>query len=402
MQPKNRYQAGAGYGTDTGPRLTLGYRNRYLNRHGHSVYADLRFSLIQTRLDALYAIPLKRPDKDELGFAAQIGTQDTLAGTAEISRIGVRHSTGRWWLREILSLDLQRERFNVGEGPQTSVLLLPSAAYTWLSTENVLNPERGARVDLIGTGAWKDLLSDVSFFSLRLNGKGIYSLGERNRVIARTQLGYIGTDRFRELPLTQRFYAGGDKSVRGYRLNEISARNADGDRIGGRYLTIGSLEYERMLFGPWGVAVFYDVGRAANRLDEPFSHGVGLGARWRSPIGPVRLVSPCRCQAEDSFQIHLIHRAGSMRRVLAVALAGFLVLVVFGQVLLMTEIGLNWLVRGMEHRFDQLSIGRAAGSVLGGFRCGTYVIGINWSVEVGISAQWRRRCFEALRLDAVL
>ena len=307
MQPKNRYQAGVGYGTDTGPRATLGYRNRYLNRHGHSVYVDLRLSLIQTRLDALYAIPLRRPDKDELGFAAQIGTKDTLAGTAEISRIGVRHSTGRWWLREILSLDLQRERFNVGEGPQTSVLLLPSVTYTWLSTENVMNPERGARVDLIGTGAWKDLLSDVSFFSLRLNAKGIYSLGERNRVIARTQLGYIGTDRFRELPLTQRFYAGGDKSVRGYRLNEISARNADGDRIGGRYLTIGSLEYERTLFGPWGVAVFYDVGRAANRLDEPFSHGVGLGARWRSPVGPVRLdFAVPLSKAEDSFQVHLI------------------------------------------------------------------------------------------------
>jgi translocation and assembly module TamA len=210
-------------------------------------------------------------------------------------------------LREILSLDLQRERFNVGEGPQTSVLLLPSVTYTWLSTENVLNPERGARVDLIGTGAWKDLLSDVSFFSVRLNAKGIYSLGERNRVIARAQLGYIGTDRFRELPLTQRFYAGGDKSVRGYQLDEISARNADGDRIGGRYLTIGSLEYERTLFGPWGVAVFYDVGRAANRLDEPFSYGVGLGARWRSPIGPVRLdFAVPLSKAEDSFQVHLI------------------------------------------------------------------------------------------------
>ncbi|MGX2030983.1 autotransporter assembly complex protein TamA [Methylocaldum gracile] len=307
MQPKNRFQAGAGYGTDTGPRLTLGYRNRYLNRHGHSFYADLRLSLIRTELDALYAIPLKRPEKDQLGFAAQIGTEDTLAGTAEVARIGIRHSTARWGLREVLSLDLQRERFDVGEGPQTAVLLLPSLGYTWLSSENVLNPERGARIDLIGNGASKDLLSDVSFFKLRLNAKGIYSLGERNRLIARAQLGYIATDEFSELPLTQRFYAGGDKSVRGYRLNEISARNEDGDRIGGRYLTVGSLEYERTLFGPWSVAAFYDVGRAVNDFDDPFSHGVGLGARWRSPIGPVRLdFAVPLSRSEDAFQVHLV------------------------------------------------------------------------------------------------
>jgi translocation and assembly module TamA len=307
MQPRNRFQAGVGYGTDTGPRLSLGYRNRYLNRHGHTFYANLRLSLIRTELDALYAIPLKRPEKDQLGFAAQIGSEDTLAGTDEVARIGVKRSTARWGLREVLSLDLQHERFNVGEGPQTAVLLLPSVGYTWLSSENVLNPDRGARIDLIGNGASKSLLSDVSFFKLRLNAKGIYSLGERNRLIARAQLGYIATDEFSELPLTQRFYAGGDRSVRGYRLNEISARNADGDRIGGRYLTVGSIEYERTLFGPWGVAVFYDVGRAANHFDEPFSHGVGLGGRWRSPIGPVRLdFAVPLSRAEDSFQVHLI------------------------------------------------------------------------------------------------
>jgi len=307
MQPRNRFQAGAGYGTDTGPRLILGYRNRYLNRHGHSFYANLRLSLIRTELDALYAIPLKHPEKDQLGFAAQIGTEDTLAGTAEVARIGIRHSTDRWGLREFLSLDLQRERFNVGAGPQTATLLIPGLGYTWLESDDVLNPDRGARVDLIGNGAWEDLLSDVSFFMLRLNAKGIYSLGERNRLIARAQLGYIATSEFDDLPLTQRFYAGGDKSVRGYRLNEISARNADGDRIGGRYLTVASIEYERTLFGPWGVAAFYDVGRAANDFDEPFSHGVGLGGRWRSPIGPVRLdFAVPLSRSEDSFQVHLI------------------------------------------------------------------------------------------------
>jgi translocation and assembly module TamA len=307
MQPEHRFQAGVGYGTDTGPRLTLGYRNRYLNAAGHSWQSFLRLSFLRYELEALYAIPLRRPYQDQLAFSAQAGLEDTVAGTAEVLRAGVRHSTTRWGLREVLSLDAHRENYDLGEGGDTTFLLMPGAAYTWLRADDPLHPDRGLRLDLLAAGAHRSLLSDASFLRLRLNGKGVHRLGENNRLIARGQLGYIVTDDFGRLPLTQRFYAGGDQSVRGYRFNEISPENANGDRTGGQILTVGSLEYERTLFGDWGLAAFFDAGQVSDRFTRSLRYGTGLGVRWRSPVGPVRLdFAVPLSKAEDSFQVHLI------------------------------------------------------------------------------------------------
>jgi translocation and assembly module TamA len=306
MQPRNRFQSGVGYGTDTGPRLTLGYRNRYLNRYGHSFQGTLRFSWLRNELDALYAIPLQHPQRDQLGFAAQLRTEDTEAGRADVARIGARRSTTRWGLGEVLSLDLHHETFNI-DGRRTAFLVMPGVSYTWLESDKEVYPDRGIRLTLAANGASERVLSDATFLRLLLNAKGVYTLGERNRLVSRGTLGYIATEHFERIPLTQRFYAGGDQSVRGYRLNEISPFNAEGQRTGGRYLAVGSLEYDRTVYGPWGVAAFYDVGGAFNRFGKPFSQGVGLGVRWRSPVGPVRFdIGVPLSRALDAFQLHLI------------------------------------------------------------------------------------------------
>ncbi|RQW79608.1 MAG: outer membrane protein assembly factor, partial [Methylococcus sp.] len=104
-----------------------------------------------------------------------------------------------------------------------------------------------------------------------------------------------------------RFYAGGAPTVRGYRLFEISPVNAYGQRTGGRHLVVGSLEYDRALFGDWGIAAFSDVGYVGNDFNGPISTGVGVGARWRSPVGPVRLdVGVPLSKALDPVQVYLI------------------------------------------------------------------------------------------------
>jgi translocation and assembly module TamA len=307
MAPRNRYDAGAGYGTDTGPRLSLGYRNRYVNSYGHSFQAVARLSFIWNEVDAIYAIPLADPAKDQLAFTARSGLEDTVAGRAQVIRAGVRHSTSRWGLREILALDFHRETFKIAGEEQTTILLIPSANYSWRSSDHEIYPTRGIRIDGSLAGAWDGFVSEVSFARLRVYAKGVYSFDDENRLIARGQWGELVTNDFDRLPLTQRFYTGGDQSVRGYRLNEISPRNREGDRIGGRHLMVGSIEYDRTLFGDWGMAVFSDVGHVYNRLSEPFRIGVGVGARWRSPVGPVRLdFAVPLSKAEDAFQIHLV------------------------------------------------------------------------------------------------
>lgn len=305
MSRRNRYQAGAGYGVDTGPRLTLGYRNRYINRYGHSFQSTLRLSMIRSELDALYTIPLQDPIREQLGVTARLRTEDTEAGQSQIEEVGFKRSRARWGLREVMSLDIQRETFDI-DGSRTTVLLLPGLRYTWLEADNTLDTREGVRLSLSASGATRAVLSDASFLKFLLDAKGIHSFLTNNRLMTRGQLGYIATDTFSRLPLTQRFYAGGNHSVRGYRLNEIGPLNAGGQHIGGRFLMTASLEYERTLWSSWGAALFYDAGTAFNTLTQTPAQGVGVGLRWHSPFGPIRFdVALPLVQGRDPFQIYL-------------------------------------------------------------------------------------------------
>ena len=307
MVPQNRVDLGGGYGTDTGPRVSLGYRNRYLNSYGHTFQASAKLSLIWNQLDAIYAIPLEDPERDQLAFTGKLGLEDTVAGRAKVIRGGIRHGTTRWDLREILSLDYLRETFNVGYGNQTTDLLIPSVNYTWLSSDDAIFPHQGVRVDTNLAGSLERAGSQVSFARLRMFGKGVYSLNDENRLIFRGQIGEMITSDFDRMPITERFYAGGAPTVRGYRLFEISPVNDLGKRTGGRHLGVASLEYDRALFGDWGMAAFSDVGYVGNDFNGPISTGVGLGARWRSPVGPLRLdVGVPLSKALDPVQVYLI------------------------------------------------------------------------------------------------
>jgi translocation and assembly module TamA len=95
------------------------------------------------------------------------------------------------------------------------------------------------------------------------------------------------------LPLFERLYAGGDRSVRGYGLRRLGPRSAANDPIGGRSLLEGSIELRRSIWGDLGGAVFVDAGQVAlAKLDPPIGDlklGTGVGAFYKTPVGPLRL-----------------------------------------------------------------------------------------------------------------
>lgn len=307
MAPRNRFDLGGGFGTDTGPRVSLGYRNRYVNAYGHSFQLNARLSFIWNEIDALYTIPLADPVLDQLALSGRTGVEDTLAGVSKIIMGGIRHSTTRWGLREVLALDFLHEDFKISGVSETTLLMIPSINYTWRVADQEVYPLQGFRVDANLAGAWDGLISQVSFGRLRLLGRGLYSFDEESRVLVRGELAELVTNDFDRLPITQRLYAGGDPSVRGYRFNEIAPRNARGDIIGGRHLMVASLEYSRTVYGDWGAAVFSDVGHVYNAWGEPFYVSVGAGVRWASPVGPVRVyIGVPLEQALDPFQVNVI------------------------------------------------------------------------------------------------
>src|SRR5207249_11118521 len=96
-----------------------------------------------------------------------------------------------------------------------------------------------------------------------------------------------------EIPIFERFYAGGINSVRGYGRRQVGPRAANNDPIGGRSLIETSLELRQSLTDALGVALFLDAGQASlTSFTFPIhdlERGVGGGVRYRTPVGPLRI-----------------------------------------------------------------------------------------------------------------
>ena len=283
-----RFSGGLGYGTDTGARASGAWELRRLNRHGHRGEAEVKASQIDQSLKLSYMIPGAYPRTDVLSFNAAYHREDTNTSLSETGLIGSQLTQSRGPWREAFSLNYQRENFTVGLDKGISNLLVPGASLERVEADDRIFATHGYRVRLAFQGAEASLLSDASFLQGDLEGKVIRTLGERNRLIGRGEVGYTATSDFRELPPTFRFFAGGDRSVRGFGFQSLGRKDEAGNVIGGESLLVASLEYELWFLPKWGAAVFYDTGNASESFGGVLARGAGVGARWRSPIGPIR------------------------------------------------------------------------------------------------------------------
>jgi len=130
------------------------------------------------------------------------------------------------------------------------------------------------------TGSPETLGSDATFLQLRVQTERVFDLAKRLHLRLRGQAGVTWSDNFDTLPASQRFFAGGDNSVRGFGLNELSPM-INGVRVGGRHLLVGSAELERDLPKNFGAAVFYDIGNAFDNFGDKLEYSAGVGARYR-------------------------------------------------------------------------------------------------------------------------
>lgn len=287
--PPQKYQFGAGYGTDTGPRGSVHAEYRRLNQAGHRAEADIKASGIEKSVATRYLIPGAYPRTDLITFS--LGYADLTPATfhSKTSLAGVdRSQTRRGW-RESFGLVFQREDFTVGVDKGTSNLLTPTAGWTRVVADDRIFTTNGYRVQLLTSAARRGIGSNATYAEAKVSGKWIRSLDARDRVITRADIGYLATSEFRTLPPRVRFFAGGDQSVRGYAYNRLGELDEEGHVIGGRILTVASAEFEHRFLPKWGAAVFFDAGNAMNHFSSGIRKGAGAGVRWISPIGPVRL-----------------------------------------------------------------------------------------------------------------
>ncbi len=290
---RTRYSAGLGYGTDSGGSVRVGMDRRWVNARGHKLSASGEFGQRRSLLGVQYRIP--EFERLPGWWSAGVSVREEEIG-GELSEIGMftvsrsARLAGMAWLAE---WNVQRESFERTEllrrVERSVTLVYPALRVERVETDDPLYPTRGHGLSAMLRAGARALGSDADFAQLSLAGRYVRSQGEHWRWLVRSELATTWSDDFERLPPSLRFYAGGDRSVRGYGYQELSPRDQLGLPEGARHLAVASVEVERRLVGPWGVAAFVDAGNAfdGGRFDPAV--GVGLGLRWRSPVGPVRI-----------------------------------------------------------------------------------------------------------------
>ena len=307
LRPR-RYTVGLGYGTDTGVRGRFSVEARRVNRRGHRYRINLLGSQIRYSLTGEYIIPGADPRTDSYALRTGFSGEDSDVKDSQTALIGVswQRQEGRWL--KVRSLDYQWERFRFGDEEQTTTLLIPRFNWTRVVPEDRLYVTEGSSISLELRGAHDALLSDVTFIQGAARGKWIKTLTEDQdgRIILRGELGTTAISQdFDRLPASLRFFAGGDRSVRGYSLDSIGPRNEADDVIGGKHLVVGSLEYEHRILENWSVAAFVDSGDAFDDTVD-LKTGVGFGVRWLSPVGAVRVdLASGLDEPGDTIRLHL-------------------------------------------------------------------------------------------------
>ncbi|HEY0720934.1 MAG TPA: autotransporter assembly complex family protein, partial [Gammaproteobacteria bacterium] len=257
MRKRTRYSLGAGYATDTGPRATLGMERRYVNTEGHRFSADLTVSPVRNTLTARYRIPLEKPATDSFDITSRWEEEELDTSYSNKSSTGVAQSRQLAYWQQTLGLSYEMERFEIADTQGHTRLLIPSVRWQRLQADNRIAPDKGWRVALGVKGATEAVVSDISFLQADLRGKLILPLGG-GRFITRADLGASKVAQFQELPVSQRFFAGGDFSVRGYAYNSLGPTDANGKVVGGKHLLVGSVEYDHYVGKRFGVAAFLD------------------------------------------------------------------------------------------------------------------------------------------------
>jgi len=281
---RNHYTIGVGYGTDTKGRGILGWDDRRINASGHRSRVQIKASSVQQEITGQYLIPVGDPALEKLSLDAKIGSEqlaDADTQTTEV-RPGLTQVLGRW--QRVLFVRLTHTTTETPTESSTANLVIPGISFAPLPGRTFTEPVIGFGFYAELTGSHHALGSDASYLRLDVQDRKTFDLSPKWRFIARGELGLSWIADFSELPASERFFAGGDNSVRGFGLNELSPLDADGNKTGGRYLVVASAEIERDLPKQFAIAAFVDAGNAVNNLGDPLEYSVGIGVRYRISI----------------------------------------------------------------------------------------------------------------------
>ena len=314
------YTVGGSYGTDSGFGVSLGLERRYLNSRGHKGLVQLDYAQNRKTLTLQHRIPAFAWRDGWYTSSVQASDEqtdyiDSRRYEAVFSRSG-QYSRA---LNLVASVHALRERWAYDYDDRLRPVTLyrqatyfyPSIVAEYIKADDRIQPRNGYGATATLRGGLEGVGSDANFAQLHVRGSWFKGLGARSRLIVRGEVGATFTDALVEIPPTLRFYAGGDRSVRGYEWREIGPRIAaipgrEDYALGAKNVVAAGVEYEQYLNDTWGFAAFVDGGSAFDDRLDRLRKGVGLGLRWKSPVGPLRVdVARGLDDPDAAFTLHI-------------------------------------------------------------------------------------------------
>ncbi|HBR7114101.1 TPA: outer membrane protein assembly factor, partial [Klebsiella pneumoniae] len=307
---ENTVETGVGYSTDVGPRVKATWKKPWVNSYGHSLTSSVSLSAPEQQFDFTYKVPLLKSPLEQYylmqGGFKRTDLNDTQADSTTLGVSRFWEMSSGW--QRAINLRWSLDHFTQANVTNTTMLIYPGVSVNRTRSRGGLMPTWGDSqrysVDYSNT-MWG---SDINFIVMQAQDVWIRTLYDRHRFVVRGNLGWIEADNFDKVPPDLRFFAGGDRSIRGYKYKSISPKDDDGKLIGASKLATGSLEYQYNVSGKWWGAVFVDSGEAVSDIRESdFKTGAGVGVRWQSPVGPIKLdiARPIGDKEEHGLQFYI-------------------------------------------------------------------------------------------------
>nr|WP_317623654.1 BamA/TamA family outer membrane protein [Shewanella sediminis] len=325
LSPKPSHSIELGLGADIGnttdnsmePRVRVTWRTPQINRHGHSQETTAEWSPDKPKFLTTYTIPLTHPLDDQLKIRVgmlrdkygvtqvydpeenQFDNTGELEGSKRLLGVIRQQRLDNQWLFSY-SIEWMREFYNQSDTDYDPKLVLFGTSISKTTRgDNSLDPKSGFFQHYSLEHADPSLGSSIRLTRLQTKYKWIDTFFDKHRIVSRLDLGVnlAADDDLALIPPSLRYFAGGDQSIRGYSYQELGPHldytNSDGQLarqvVGGRYLMVGSIEYQYYLTPTWRVGSFIDAGNAfdVNQIEPIVS--VGGGIHWISPIGPIKI-----------------------------------------------------------------------------------------------------------------
>lgn len=281
-----RVSLGAGASSDTGAQAELLFQSFDFLQRAWQLDTGMRLEQLRQRYYADVRLPPQGNQRDSFG---------TLVDSEDLQGL-LRHRLALGAVRTFVAdkretryaVNWQREYRSPNDAPRTtSTALTLDGLWIWREVDDVFFPRRGYTLRAQAGGGAKGLLSDQNFLRLYTRYQHYLPVGTRDVFTLRGELGATLAPSRKDIPEDFLFRAGGSESVRGYDYRSLGVQEGSAT-VGGRYLATASAEYTHWLTPTWGAAAFVDAGDASDdRSALDMAVGYGIGARWRSPAGPL-------------------------------------------------------------------------------------------------------------------